>query len=419
MNKTIVYMISTLFYPSIGGVENVIYNLSKELIQRGYIVKVIQPILNSTTTINHLEGIEVHQIGVGNKKDKQNYDRLKHKSKDSILGYLYGYRRKSYFNRFYKQIFKYVNNDIEQEKQKGHIDNFVIHQHDFISSIKLSKKIAKQNKVIFTNHTGEFLFLKKLPFSKYIIYLLTNHFSFIISPSEELNSFKEIRSKNTYKFIPNGVDVKKFNLHNEKQKAKERSNLDIKKSEIVILCPRRWAPTKGIIYFVKSINLLINEFNVNNIKFLFAGDNYSDYPEYKQEIDDYIKCNKLEKYIIRMGNVKYDNMDKIIKVSDIVVIPSLMEAISLAALEAMACGKIVVATAVGGLLQIIDHGKNGFIVQPKDEKNLAQTLYKIITNIEEYRNIGVNARKLVEEQYSWATITDKHIEIYNKHGLNK
>ena len=43
--------------------------------------------------------------------------------------------------------------------------------------------------MIFTNHTGEFLFLKKLPLNRIVIKHLTKHFKYIISPSEELNQF--------------------------------------------------------------------------------------------------------------------------------------------------------------------------------------------------------------------------------------
>ena len=73
MKDKVVYMISSLFYPSIGGVENHIYNLSKTIILRNKTikVKVIKPVINlEQNNIYILDGIEIHEISVGNKRDE-------------------------------------------------------------------------------------------------------------------------------------------------------------------------------------------------------------------------------------------------------------------------------------------------------------------------------------------------------------
>ena len=79
-----------------------------------------------------------------------------------------------------------------------------------------------------------------------------------------------------------------------------------------------------------------------NIKFYFAGNDYGDYKEYRQEILNYIDENNLKKYIVFLGNVDYQKIDSYYKISDVVILPSLMEAVSLGALEAMSCGKIMI-----------------------------------------------------------------------------
>lgn len=412
MEKKVIYMISSLFYPSIGGVENHIYNLSKTLMlnNENLFVKILKPVINlKNNNIYFIDGIEVHEISVGNDRDEEIYNNFKEKSKGNLIGFFYGYRRKSFFNRYRNEIYQYIEKEIQKEKQK-----FIIHQHDFISNIMLSKMLAKKYKVIFTNHTGEYLFLKKIPIiNNILIKILTNHFSYIIGPSDELSDFEKIRDKKTFCYLPNGVDIERFFMISNEQKLKLRKEMNISEDEIIVFSPRRWAPTKGIIYLVKAIKEIMSQTD-KNIKFYFAGNDYGDYKEYRQEILNYIDENNLKKYIVFLGNVDYQKIDSYYKISDVVILPSLMEAVSLGALEAMSCGKIMIGTKVGGFPQIITSGENGVLIESKNEKEITEIILKISENLAGYRNMGENARKFVEVNYSWNEIARKTMEIYSK-----
>ena len=412
MEKKVIYMISSLFYPSIGGVENHIYNLSKTLMlnNENLFVKILKPVINlKRNNVYLIDGIEVHEISVGNDRDEEIYNNFKEKSKGNLIGFFYGYRRKSFFNRYRNEIYQYIEKEIQKEKQK-----FIIHQHDFISNIMLSKTLAKKYKVIFTNHTGEYLFLKKIPIiNNILIKILTNHFSYIIGPSDELSDFEKIRNKKTFCYLPNGVDTERFFMVSNEQKLNLRKEMSVSEDEIIVFSPRRWAPTKGIIYLVKAIKEIMNQTD-KNIKFYFAGNDYGDYKEYRQEILNYINENNLKKYIVFLGNVDYQKIDFYYKISDVVILPSLMEAVSLGALEAMSCGKIMIGTKVGGFPQIITSGENGVLIESKNEKEITEIILKVSENLARYENMGVNARKFVEVNYSWNEIARKTMEIYSE-----
>lgn len=406
--KKIVYMISTMFYPSIGGVENHIYNLSVGLTNKGYLVKIIKPELGCENHIYNLDGIEVHIVGCGNLNDLKKYKNYSIGKKNKYLGFLFGYLRKNYFNKFSQEIYRYIEEDIN--KNKG--NKILIHQHDFISSIKLSKKLSKKYDVIFTNHTGEFLFLKKIPLGDKVIKLLTYHFKKIIAPSEELAEFKGIRNLKTVFYIPNGVDINKFNIVDNKEMNNLRSEYNISNDKLIVLCPRRWAPTKGVIYLIKAICDMKEKGEIDRNLFVFAGNDYNDYPEYKKEINEIIEKNDLHDNILLMGNVDYKNINNLMKLSDVIVFPSLMEAVSLAALEGMACGKIIVGTNIGGFPQLIEDKIDGFLVKSKDEFNLSKRLIEINNNYDKYENIKIKAREKVVNKYSWNIVTEKTIKIY-------
>ena len=187
----------------------------------------------------------------------------------------------------------------------------------------------------------------------------------------------------------------------------------IESNKIIVFSPRRWAPTKGIIYLVKAIKLILDSGNKDLI-FYFAGNDYLDYQEYRKEIMNYMEKNNLSKYIKLLGDIDYQKIDQYYKISDIVVLPSLMEAVSLGALEAMACEKIMIGTNVGGFPQIITNKKNGILVESKNEKELFKVINDLSKNIERYRYLGINARKFIENTYDWNNISDKILEIYKK-----
>lgn len=410
MQDKVIYMLTTVFYPSIGGRESHIHNISKELVRMGYIVKIINPVINlKNSSIEVLDGIEVHRISIGDINSERKYLNYKNKSK-GLMGYLSGYLRKNYYNKFYNNIKSYLENDIS--KNNYNIKNIIMHQHDFISGYKLSKVLSKSYKLVFTNHTGEFLFLKKLPLNNVIIKYLTKHFKYIISPSEELNQFKGIRDKETFSYIPNGVDLDEFYVADEKEIEKLKLEYALDKNKYVILCPRRWAPTKGIIYLIKAIGILKDTDISNKFQVVFIGNDYEDYPEYKSEILNFINENKLGNYVKLLGNIDYENMSKITQASDIIVIPSLMEAVSLSMLESMSCAKIVVGSDTGGITEVIKDNKNGYLVKKADEVSLADKLYDIIKRYDELDYIRRKARKTVEESYSWEIITHKVNDIY-------
>lgn len=410
--KKVVYMLTTVFYPSIGGRESHIHNISKELVKNGNIVKIINPVINlENTSVEILDGIEVHRIKIGDSKSEEIYLNYKNKS-NGLMGYISGYLRKSFYNKFYRVITEFIENDIKYNNYKK--ENIIIHQHDFISGYKLSKELSKTYRIIFTNHTGEFLFLKKLPFNKIIIKKLTKHFNYIMSPSEELNKFQGIRDERTFSYIPNGVNLDDFYVATDEEIRKNRLNFGINENKCIILCPRRWAPTKGIIYLIKAINILKKRDISEKIEFVFIGNDYEDYPEYKSEIFNFIKENNLADYIKLLGNIEYDNMNKITQASDIIVIPSLMEAVSLSMLESMSCGKIVIGSNTGGIPEVIKDNNNGFLFKRGDESYLAERLYYIIKEYDNLDYIRRNARKVVEESYSWEIVTSKIEKIYNE-----
>ena len=79
----------------------------------------------------------------------------------------------------------------------------------------------------------------------------------------------------------------------------------------------------------------------------------------------------------------------------------------------MACGKLVVATAIGGPKEIIDGGDNvGMLIPPKDSNAIANAIIYLLDNPDEVNQMGENARKYVKSKYNWEKIVEKISEVY-------
>jgi glycogen(starch) synthase len=96
------------------------------------------------------------------------------------------------------------------------------------------------------------------------------------------------------------------------------------------------------------------------------------------------------------------------------VLPSRMEAFGIANLEAMASGKAIAATKVGGVAELVTHGVNGVLVEPNDIESLAKNIIYLHKNRELRELMGKNGRELVERNYTWEHIAEGYLEVYKK-----
>lgn len=97
----------------------------------------------------------------------------------------------------------------------------------------------------------------------------------------------------------------------------------------------------------------------------------------------------------------HSNPAAIMRAIDLLVLPSQdPEPFGLVVIEAMAAGKPVVAPAHGGVVEIVEDGRSGLLVPPRDVTALAQAMLRILTNPEFARDLGARGREIVEERYS-------------------
>jgi len=195
------------------------------------------------------------------------------------------------------------------------------------------------------------------------------------------------------KFVPiyNGIDLDRYkNVQIDRVKKKEE--LGIYGDSFVVADISRLDPVKGNRYFIEAINR-VTRYTLHvtrEVRFLVVGDGS------EREMLE----KMAEKYGI-MDKVIFTGMrndiPEILAVSDLVVLPSLMEGLGIVLLEAMAAGRPVVATWVGGVPEIVKDGETGFLVPPKNSKAIADAIIALLADEDLRKRMGKAGRSWVNE----------------------
>ncbi|MEM2598741.1 MAG: glycosyltransferase family 4 protein [Thermoproteota archaeon] len=205
--------------------------------------------------------------------------------------------------------------------------------------------------------------------------------------------------------IPNGVDINIFTPTINKDYARKLIKVD--EDQHLVFTARHHRPVYGIEFLIKAIPFVVRK--IKNVKFIIGGDG-----PLRIYHENLARQLNLEDHVIFSKYIPRSLMPYYFAASDIVVVPSLQEAFGLLITEAMASGKPVIGTNVGGIPDQIIDGYNGFLVEPKDPQAIAVRITYLIRNPEEAKRMGMNGRRLAEDKFDINKRIDKIINLYQK-----
>lgn len=220
----------------------------------------------------------------------------------------------------------------------------------------------------------------------------------VIAPSETIKKLLNRKYIKNVAVVPNGVDLKRFRPYSQTKTKTLRRKL-LKGNKYMVMYVGRISKEKNIDTMIKAASLLRDK----DISFVIVGAG-----PYMDKIKNMVKRSKLESKVEFVGKVNrmlplYYNS------ADVVCLPSTFETQGIVSLEAMACGKPVVGADYLALKELIHNGKNGEKFVPKDYKDCAKKIEKVINNIRSYKGMRQTAA-----DYSIERSTDKLLDIYNK-----
>jgi glycosyltransferase involved in cell wall biosynthesis len=112
-----------------------------------------------------------------------------------------------------------------------------------------------------------------------------------------------------------------------------------------------------------------------------------------------------------LGYVKH--IDQLLAAIDLFVLPSLSEGLPISLLEAMAAGKPVLASAVGGILEVVENDDFGVLVPPADPSALAESIIKLFYSKDRMSNMANKAKSMVKEHFCSSKMAHQYLTIYS------
>lgn len=232
----------------------------------------------------------------------------------------------------------------------------------------------------------------------------------VISPSKNLADIVSEKMGimiNDIDIIPNPLDTETF------------SPLP----SYLALCPLPLAPfkvlfvgrldrLKGAHIFVEAIPIISKE--MSNTSFILIGRDTNTGPNnssMKTHLENLIP-NNIKDRVSFFGNAERDLLIDYYRGSDVCVVPSFYENFPNTVLEAMSCGKAVVASNTGGIPEVIEDGISGLLVKTGDARDLAEKVIMLFKKRDMRENIGINARNRIESLYSKAAVSKNVEEVY-------
>ncbi len=228
----------------------------------------------------------------------------------------------------------------------------------------------------------------------------------VISPSKNLADIVSEKMGimiNDIDIIPNPLDTDFFSPIPTAYK---------EKNELKVLFVGRLDRLKGAHIFVKSIPIILKD--IPDAIFILIGrdtNTGTNNSSMKTHLENLIP-NNIKDRVSFLGNVERDRLIDYYRESDICVAPSYYENFPNTLLEAMSCGKAVVASNTGGIPEVIEDGISGLLVKTGDARDLAEKVIMLLKKRDMRENIGINARNRIESLYSKAAVSKNVEEVY-------
>jgi N-acetyl-alpha-D-glucosaminyl L-malate synthase BshA len=214
-------------------------------------------------------------------------------------------------------------------------------------------------------------------------------------------TLQEFEIRNPIEVITNFVNC---DVYRRDPKAAERRGEFAEKDERILVHVSNFRPVKRIGDVIEIFDRVQKQVPS---RLLLMGDG----PE-RSRAEWLVNKKGLRKKVEFLGKV--DRVNQKLSVADLMLMPSELESFGLAALEAMACEVPAVATSVGGVPEVIEHGVSGFLAQVGDVKTMSEHAIGLLSDEKRLREMGVRARWEAQARFCSTRIIPEYEQFYTR-----
>lgn len=213
-------------------------------------------------------------------------------------------------------------------------------------------------------------------------------------------------AKEKVRQVYTGIELERFKRYNDAGDPALKDRLGFGEKDVVVGSIGRYSPVKGFKVLIRAFSKVLERDPC--VKLLLVGDG----PE-KNSLIELVSELGIRRSVVLDDGSKAPREDYF-KVINIFCVPSLAEGLGLSAMEAMASGRACVASAVGGLPEVIESGKDGLLVEPGDEEGLAQAVIRLLDDTGLRSKLAGEAEKKAFRDFSAEDWAEKIIRVYEE-----
>jgi len=281
----------------------------------------------------------------------------------------------------------------------------VMHGHWVVPGGFMAACAARGLRLIVSLHGSDVFIAERHQSARLATRMVFRRASRITAPSHDLCRRAEAlgADRSRLETIPYGVDSSRF-APDERVRRQVRLELGIGDAP-TIFSAGRLVRKKGFEYLIDAIPLVSARHP--DVRVVIAGDG-----DLRDELTG--RARELASgRVLLLGNRSQDQIARLLAAADVVVVPSVIDdagnvdGLPNFALEALASGTPVVATAAGGLGQTIQNGVNGLLVNERDPGRIAEAATALLDDAANARQLGAAARALAMREFGWSRVCER------------